>query len=84
MGGHDRRGPGAVRAFVFTPRQHPHSALPGAATGQHADALDISAGDPVLIGQNWIRDVEGEVIEYGEYAAVQGRWRTFDFDLLPD
>lgn len=42
------------------------------ASEEEADALRIPVGSSVLRGQNFYRDVEGEVLEYGESTALKG------------
>jgi DNA-binding GntR family transcriptional regulator len=46
-----------------------------------AGDLEVPAGSPVLVGRNWFRDGDGEVIEYGEYVSVAGRWQTYEYDV---
>lgn len=52
-----------------------------AATPEQAAELGIAAGDPVLIGRNWYRDADGEVIEYGEYVAPAGAWQAYEYEV---
>lgn len=42
------------------------------ASEEEATALGITAGAPILRGHNFYRDVDGEVIEYGDSAALKG------------
>lgn len=51
-----------------------------AADEQTAADLGLPPGSPVLIGRNWYRDGDGEVIEYGEYASMAGRWQTYEYE----
>lgn len=46
-----------------------------------ADELDVPEGSPVLIGRNWMRDRDGEVIEFGEWASRPTRWATYEYEL---
>jgi DNA-binding GntR family transcriptional regulator len=43
--------------------------------------LGVAVGEPVLIGRNWVRDASGDVIEFGEYASLAGRWQTYEYEL---
>lgn len=43
--------------------------------------LAIPEGSPVLIGRNWIRDREGDVIEFGEWVSIPARWATYEYEL---
>jgi DNA-binding GntR family transcriptional regulator len=51
-----------------------------AADKETAADLGVPPGSPVLIGRNWYRDAEGEIIEYGEYASIAGRWQTYEYE----
>ena len=51
-----------------------------ASPAQAAD-LGISAGAPILIGRNVLRDADGEVIEAGEYVSGPGRWTLYEYEL---
>jgi hypothetical protein len=31
-----------------------------------------------MIGRNWIYDAKGDVIEYGEFCSVPGRWLAYE------
>lgn len=42
------------------------------ASEEEARALDIPVGSPILRGRNFYRDVDGEVLEYGNSAALKG------------
>lgn len=44
----------------------------GEASEEEARALNIAMGSPILRGQNIYRDIDGEVIEYGDSAALKG------------
>ncbi|TXS34159.1 GntR family transcriptional regulator [Streptomyces sp. OR43] len=48
------------------------------ATDDQAAELDIEPGSPVTTGRNVLRDVEGSVIEVGEYVSAGGRWTTVE------
>ena len=39
-----------------------------------AAALGIEEGAPVLYGQNWWREAEGSVLEFGEFFIIEGQW----------
>lgn len=43
--------------------------------------LGVAEGTPVLIGRNWFRDAQGDVIEYGEYVSRPERWQTYEYEL---
>jgi DNA-binding GntR family transcriptional regulator len=43
--------------------------------------LGIAVGSPVLVGRNWFRDAQGEVLEYGEYFSNPERWQTYEYEL---
>lgn len=51
------------------------------ATEEEAADLVVEPGSPVLRGRNWIRDADGEVIEYGEYVSAPGRWETYEYTV---
>ncbi|MGK5551042.1 GntR family transcriptional regulator [Actinomadura kijaniata] len=51
------------------------------ATEQDAAALGVAPGAPVLRGRNWMRDTDGNVIEYGEFVSVAGRWATYEYEI---
>lgn len=53
----------------------------GMATEEEAADLGVEPGSPVLRGRNWIRDADGEVIEYGEYVSAPGRWETYEYTV---
>lgn len=44
---------------------------PAFATARDAESLDVSRGEPVLHGRNWIYDENGQVLEYGESASCE-------------
>jgi DNA-binding GntR family transcriptional regulator len=46
-------------------------------------AIDLSVpeGSPVLVGRNWVRDADGNPIEFGEYVSVPDRWQTYEYEL---
>jgi DNA-binding GntR family transcriptional regulator len=46
-----------------------------------AAALGVEVGAPVLVGRNWVRDDNGDPIEFGEYASREGRWLTYEYEL---
>lgn len=52
-----------------------------AATADDAEALGIPEGTPVRVGRNWLYDTDGNVIEYGESVALEGRWASYDYDI---
>ncbi|MFC5828973.1 GntR family transcriptional regulator [Nonomuraea insulae] len=54
------------------------------ASEQEAEDLAIPVGSPVLRGRNWVYDQGGDVIEYGEYVTVSGRWSTYDYKLADE
>lgn len=43
--------------------------------------LEIPEGTPVLIGRNWVRDGNGDVIEFGQYVSIPERWQTYEYEL---
>lgn len=43
--------------------------------------LGVPEGSPVLVGRNWFRDADGEVLEYGEYVSTPERWQTYEYEL---
>ncbi|MFJ8301742.1 GntR family transcriptional regulator [Streptomyces sp. NPDC094447] len=51
------------------------------ATADQAEALGLSEGEPVFMGQNTWRDAEGDVIEFGEYFFGKGRWMHYRYEL---
>jgi DNA-binding GntR family transcriptional regulator len=51
------------------------------ATPEVAADLGLTPGDPILIGRNWFRDADGEVIEFGEYFSRPERWQTYEYEL---
>lgn len=53
----------------------------GSADAATAAALEVAEGSPVLVGRNWVRDRDGEVIEFGESVAVPERWSTYDYEI---
>ncbi|PPJ00024.1 GntR family transcriptional regulator [Nocardia cyriacigeorgica] len=44
------------------------------ADSETAAALGIAEGDPVLYGQNWWREADGTVLEFGEFFIIEGQW----------
>ncbi|RFU41547.1 GntR family transcriptional regulator [Actinomadura logoneensis] len=52
-----------------------------AANAEDVEDLGVEPGTPLLRARVWIRDGAGDVIEYGEYAAVPGRWMTFEYEI---
>ena len=52
-----------------------------AADATIAEDLGVPVGAPVLIGKNWVRDGNGDVIEFGEFASLPGRWLTYEYEL---
>lgn len=53
----------------------------GLAGSSVAADLQVLEGSPVLVGRNWFRDGNGDVIEFGEYVSSSERWQTYDYDL---
>jgi DNA-binding GntR family transcriptional regulator len=53
----------------------------GAADAVVAEVLGIAAGEPVLLGRNWVLDQEGDVIEFGESVSLPGRWQTYEYEI---
>lgn len=51
------------------------------ADAQLASELQIPEGSPVLVGRNWVRDSDGDPIEFGEYFSVPSRWQTYEYEL---
>lgn len=54
------------------------------ATEQDAEDLGVAVGSPVLRGRNWVYDLDGDVIEYGESVATADRWTSYDFEIAND
>ncbi|MFC4066778.1 GntR family transcriptional regulator [Actinoplanes subglobosus] len=52
-----------------------------AASADTAEDLRIAESSPVLIARNWFRDEAGEVVEFGEYTSVAGRWQTYEYEM---
>jgi DNA-binding GntR family transcriptional regulator len=52
-----------------------------AANAETAEDLQITQSSPVLIARNWFRDEAGEVVEFGEYTSVAGRWQTYEYEM---
>jgi DNA-binding GntR family transcriptional regulator len=44
-----------------------------------AAELGVAEGSPVLAGRNWIRDSDGQVIEYGEYFSLPSHEVAYDY-----
>ncbi|GAB2778235.1 GntR family transcriptional regulator [Streptomyces daliensis] len=57
------------------------STTAAAATASQATELEIDEGSPVQIGRNVLYDLEGEVIEAGEYVNAGGRWTTTETQI---
>lgn len=53
----------------------------GAATAADAGYLGTSEGAPVRISRNWLYDMEGNTIEYGESVSLAGRWASYDYKI---
>ncbi len=53
----------------------------GTADARLAADLAVPEGTPVLVGRNWVRDVDGDLVEYGEYVSVPDRWQTYGYEL---
>jgi GntR family transcriptional regulator len=51
------------------------------ATIDQAAALQISAGDPVLIERHWWTDAEGTILDYAESVEPGERWRTRRYQI---
>lgn len=51
------------------------------ADAEIAADLGIAEDSPVLVGRNWFRDAQGEVLEYGEYVSKPERWQTYEYEL---
>jgi GntR family transcriptional regulator len=51
------------------------------ATADVARDLSIGEGAPVLYGRNWWADVEGAVVEYGEFWVPADRMLTYSYSL---
>lgn len=51
------------------------------ATEQERDDLSVPVGSPVLRGRNWLLDVDGGVVEYGESVARASRWSTYEYEI---
>jgi DNA-binding GntR family transcriptional regulator len=55
--------------------------IPALANAELAADLALPTGSPVLVGRNWIRDNNGDVIEFGEYFSGPDRWQTYEYEL---
>ncbi|NUR59417.1 MAG: GntR family transcriptional regulator [Catenulispora sp.] len=55
---------------------------PALANDEIAAELAVDPGSPVLIGRNWFRSDDGEVLEYGEYVSHPDRWQTYEYELI--
>jgi len=53
----------------------------GIADATAAAELGVPEGAGVLLGRNWAFDEAGDVIEFGEYTAVPGRWSTYEYEI---
>ena len=53
----------------------------GVADAAVAEILGVEVGNPVLLGRNWVLDHDGETIEFGESAALAGRWQTYEYEI---
>jgi DNA-binding GntR family transcriptional regulator len=53
----------------------------GAADEQAAADLGVEIGSPVLLGRNWVRDADDDVVEFGEYVTLSGQWQAYEYDL---
>jgi DNA-binding GntR family transcriptional regulator len=51
------------------------------ATAEQATELGVAEGSPVIVGRNTLLDIEGEVIEAGEYVAPGGRWSLYESEF---
>lgn len=51
------------------------------ATAEQAAELGVAEGSPVVVGRNKLLDVEGEVLEAGEYVAPGGRWSLYESEF---
>jgi DNA-binding GntR family transcriptional regulator len=54
---------------------------PGLADAGVAGELAIAPGTPVLLGRNWVRDVDGGTIEFGEYVSVPSRYVAYEYEI---
>jgi DNA-binding GntR family transcriptional regulator len=52
------------------------------ATEQDATDLGVPPGSPVACSRNWWYDREGDVIEYGEYVSIPGRWSSHRYEIV--
>lgn len=63
----------------------PHSAedrtWADAADADQAERLGLSAGDPVLVGRNILRDQDGDVLEAGEHVTGPRRAQMYQYEL---
>ncbi len=69
----------ATTGRKFAAGRNQHSAK--SATPEDAENLQVPVGAPVLAGRNWIYDVEGDVVEYGESITIEERWTSYDFSV---
>ncbi len=53
----------------------------GHVSATEAAELAVAVGSAVLRGRSWFYDEAGTIIEFGESAAVPGRWSTLDYEL---
>lgn len=51
------------------------------ATPEDAERLQVPLGAAVLAGRNWIYDLRGDVVEYGESVAIGEHWTSYDFSV---
>jgi hypothetical protein len=43
--------------------------------------LGLTLGTPVIVGRNWFRAADGEVVEFGEHVSIKDRWQTYDYEI---
>ncbi|GAA2525785.1 GntR family transcriptional regulator [Winogradskya humida] len=53
----------------------------GQAEDAVAEILGIAAGEPILLGRNWVLDSGGDVIEFGQSVSAAGRWQTYEYEI---
>jgi DNA-binding GntR family transcriptional regulator len=55
--------------------------MAAAATDAEASDLGVPTGSAVLRGRNWFYDSDGDVIEFGEFVFIPGRWTSYDYEI---
>ena len=53
-----------------------------AATAEDVEDLGVEPGAAILFGRNWFYDADGGVVEYGEYASLGDRLRSYEYLIV--